>query len=210
MASAVDICNLALGLLGDDATVSNISPPEGSAQAEHCQRFYPIARDAVISLVEPHFAIKRANLAQLSLISPNEQPGVWTYAYAYPNCIRVLSVGLPEATLVDSDRQEWDSEALNDGSVVIYSNVEQATVRVIARITDTTKFGPLMTAAVARLLASYLAGPVIKGLEGMKVSAAHQERFDKVDLPRAISENVKQSRSKQYRDFTPSSLAARA
>ena len=46
MPSEVDICNLALGHLGDSATVATIDPPEGSAQAEHCARFYPIARDA--------------------------------------------------------------------------------------------------------------------------------------------------------------------
>ena len=41
MASDVDICNEALSHLGDSATVSSINPPEGSAQAEHCARFYP-------------------------------------------------------------------------------------------------------------------------------------------------------------------------
>ena len=48
MASAVDICNLALSHLGDTATVASLDPPEGSAQAEHCARFYPVARDALV------------------------------------------------------------------------------------------------------------------------------------------------------------------
>ena len=43
MPSAVTICNLALAHLGDSATVSSIDPPEGSAPAEHCARFYPVA-----------------------------------------------------------------------------------------------------------------------------------------------------------------------
>ena len=38
-----------LGHIGDAATVSSINPPEGSAQAEHCARFYPIARDALLA-----------------------------------------------------------------------------------------------------------------------------------------------------------------
>ena len=46
MASVADICNMALGHLGDSATVASIDPPEGSAQAEHCARFYPMVRDA--------------------------------------------------------------------------------------------------------------------------------------------------------------------
>ena len=45
MATEVDICNLALAHLGDDATIASIKPPEGSAQAEKSARFYPIARD---------------------------------------------------------------------------------------------------------------------------------------------------------------------
>ena len=43
MATEVDICNLALAHLGDDATIATIKPPEGSAQAEKAARFYPIA-----------------------------------------------------------------------------------------------------------------------------------------------------------------------
>ena len=49
MASDVDVCNLALAHLGDEATVASISPPEGSAQAGHCARFYPMARDSASS-----------------------------------------------------------------------------------------------------------------------------------------------------------------
>lgn len=209
MASDVDICNLALSHIGEDANVSSIVTPD-SVPAEHCQRFYPIARDAVISLVEPHFAIKRVNLALLALAAPDYQPDTWTYAYSYPNGLRVLSVGLPEATLVDADRQDWDSEALTNGTLVIYTNTEQATARVLNRITDTTKFGPLLVEAIARRLAAYLAGPIIKGIEGVKVSGAQYKIFNDIDYPNAARENKVQSRGKLYRDFTPSSLAARA
>ena len=34
MASNVDICNLALSLIGDVAKVSSITPPDGSVQSE--------------------------------------------------------------------------------------------------------------------------------------------------------------------------------
>ena len=43
MATSVDICNLALSILGDDATVVSITPPAGSDQAGHCARWYPVA-----------------------------------------------------------------------------------------------------------------------------------------------------------------------
>ena len=66
MASEVDICNLALAHLGDSATVASINPPEGSAQAEMCQRFYPIARDSLLEMHNWGFATRRKALAQLN------------------------------------------------------------------------------------------------------------------------------------------------
>ena len=63
MASEVEICNLALAHLGDEATVASIDPPEGSAQAEHCQRFYPVSRNSLLEMHDWAFATKRATLA---------------------------------------------------------------------------------------------------------------------------------------------------
>ena len=36
MSSDVDICNLALARLGDEANIVSISPPDQSAQAGYC------------------------------------------------------------------------------------------------------------------------------------------------------------------------------
>ena len=65
MASAVDICNLALARLGDSATVASIDPPEGSAQSEHCARFYPLARRQIFEAHNWSFLIRREKLAPL-------------------------------------------------------------------------------------------------------------------------------------------------
>ena len=75
MASTVDICNLALAHLGDTATVASIDPPEGSAQSEHCARFYPIARDSLLEMHAWNFSMRRINLAQLTNSWPE-----WQYA----------------------------------------------------------------------------------------------------------------------------------
>ena len=84
MASVVDICNLALAHIGDDATVSSIDPPEGSAQAEHCKRFYAIARDTMLQMHNWNFASKRISLAQVT--NPITE---WLYAYAAPSDMSV-------------------------------------------------------------------------------------------------------------------------
>src|SRR5690606_36381904 len=88
MASEVEICKVALGHLGDTATVASLDPPEGSAQAEHCARFYPIARDALLSMHTWGFATRRIALAQLG-----EAPVGWHYAYALPtDALDILAV----------------------------------------------------------------------------------------------------------------------
>jgi hypothetical protein len=98
MSSEVEICNLALAHLGDSATVASIDPPEGSSQAEHCQRWYPIARNALLEMHEWGFATTRALLAEV--VNPFPQ---WRRAYARPSdCLKVLAV-LPADAASDSD-----------------------------------------------------------------------------------------------------------
>lgn len=161
MASEVEICNLALARLGDNATVASIDPPEGSAQSEHCARFYPIARDSLLELHAWRFATRRSLLSKLVADSWN-----WKFAYAEPTgVIKLLSV-LPKDSPSDQDSWPFSSEGSQSGTSLILTDVEFASLRYIARVVDTTKFSPLFVDALAWLLASYLAGPVIKGDAG--------------------------------------------
>ena len=183
MSSEIDICNLALGHLGDNATVASIDPPEGSAQAEHCARFYPIARDSLLELHNWNFATRRAQLAEVEC-SWTE----WQYAYAQPaNTINILAIipndanndYVASAYSVSSfgsaawDRrplaagvyvpQPYSCETDTDGNPVIYTNQEDAVARYTVRVTDPTQFSPLFIQCLSWHLASMLAGPVVKG-----------------------------------------------
>ena len=173
MASEVDICNLALGHLGDNATVASLDPPEGSAQAEHCARFYPLARDAILELHDWNFATRRSQPAQIT--SPWPQ---WKYAYVQPaDCLRVLAVLDPEATddfsmampnpgLATYTPQPFVCETDEEGREIVLTNQENALIRYVAYVSDTTKFTPLFVTTLTWHLASLLAGPVIKGDAG--------------------------------------------
>ncbi len=175
MASEVDICNLALAHLGDRATIASIDPPEGSTQAEHCARFYPIARDTLLEMHAWRFATRRATLADISLVA--EVPSGWTYAYALPSgCLRVISVLPPEAQS-DDETQDFEAEVGSNGQGAIYTDQEDAVARYIARVTDTTKFSPLFVDALAWLLASHLAGPILKGATGTNAAQACYATF---------------------------------
>lgn len=178
MASEVDICNLALGHLGDTATVASLDPPEGSAQAEHCARFYPIARDSLLELHPWGFATRRVQLAQLGTGWPE-----WDYSYAQPadalNIIAVLppdasddySMGLNSANVPLAAGgayvpKAFSCEINSEGKDVIYTDQEDAVLRYTALVTDTTKFSPLFVMTLSWHLASMLAGPIIKGDQG--------------------------------------------
>lgn len=183
MASEVDICNLALGHLGDNATVASIDPPEGSAQAEHCARFYPIARDSLLEMAYWNFAMRRVALPQLQMNWPE-----YKYAYGVPSdVLNVVSVMAADAAddystrFVPTDTPFWSHnyspviaagryvpqpftiETQPDGTSILFTNMENAVMRYSAYVRDTTQFSPLFVVTLSHYLASYLAGPILKG-----------------------------------------------
>lgn len=187
MASEVDICNLSLGYLGDDATVSSLDPPEGSAQADHCAKFYPIARDSLLEMHEWGFATRRIALADLGSDWPQ-----WAYAYAKPNdALKCLAVLDPEAD-DDLDPKPYLLEAQDDGSGLIYTNQENAVLRYTTRVTDTTRFSPLFVETLSWLLASKLGGPVLKGETGAAASRAAYKMFNTLIGQASVSDSNQQ------------------
>lgn len=188
MASEVDIANLALAHLGDTATVASISPPDGSAQASHCARFYPIARDALLEMHTWGFATTRIALAY----APTNPSSTWKYAYAAPSeVINYLSILAPRAADDYSvgvqmagvgpysapivgmgvyTPQDYAVETDGNGNDIILTNVQDAVLRYTTVVTDTTKFSPLFTLVLSHHLASMLAGPLIKGEVGRAVA----------------------------------------
>lgn len=191
MASVVDICNMALSHLGDSATVSNIDPPEGSAQAEHCARFYPLALATLLEMHSWAFATRRIALAAV-----DNPSSTWAYAYALPsNTINLISILASDASddyssSSQSSAQTYESnyarsvvggsytpqdfspETNANGDDIILTNQYNAVLRYTVLVTDTTKFSPLFVECLSWLLASKLAGPVLKGDSGMSASQA--------------------------------------
>lgn len=166
--TAVDIANLALSHLGDDATVSQIDPPEGSVQAEHCARFLPIARNTLLELHPWKFAVRRVQPA----LRADQASSAWRYVYQEPNgLIRVLAV-LPLGYTRDSDGAavEYSTESDSNGAGLILTNTPSATIRGIFSVEDPARFTPLFTEALGWLLASYVAGPLLKGETGASMA----------------------------------------
>lgn len=204
--SDIDICNIALSRIGDRATVSSIDPPEGSAQADHCARFYPLARDFALSARAWSFnTIRTSN----DPIYVNPQPG-WRFAYAKPNdCLKVLAV-------VDGQTAYWWKQSSQvpflletddlTGAEIILTDLENAVIVYQRRITDSNVFPPQFVSALAWLLASYIAGPIVKGEAGRKAAVTCYQAYS-TEIAAASVTNAAQSSRKQ--GYTPPSMAAR-
>ena len=219
MASEIDYCNLALSHLGDKAAVSSLTSSDSSVQAQLCARFYPMARD-VLLCYDWGFNSRREALSAAVLPSVVTE---WKYAYKPPsNMLRLLAVLDPAATDDFSAPQfpaadalaDWVTmpppprytpqpfviEASDSGESVIYTNQESAVARYTIYVTDTSRFSPLFGDTLGWLLASYLAGPILKGASGIKVgqamlkqaefSRAQAKSFDASQDTRKVEQHV--------------------
>jgi hypothetical protein len=222
MASDVDISNTALGHLGARAQISAISPPDGTVEAGYCARFYPIARREMIEAHPWPFATTRVTLAEVA--NPST---VWAYAYALPSdCIKPLRVlaltTLETANLnwwpIDQYTNEWNWARYADlfterGSAdfevqdgTILTNEPEAVMLYRRDVTDTSKFTPMFVSSLGMLLAGYLAGPIIKGLDGARTGAQwRQAAYEAAAKSAASAANASAERA----DHIPSHLAAR-
>lgn len=179
MPSIVQICNMALSHIGSEARVASLSPPDGSAEAGYCAAFYDQARTEMIEAGQWNFALKRATLAEVTNASTT-----WAYAYALPSdCLRALRILRPGVglTVFTEDQVEYSP---NDGDTaeftiegdVAYTNEPEAVLLYLRDVTDPNSFTPGFTGALSYMLAAYLAGPIIKGSEGLRVADGMRER----------------------------------
>ena len=185
MATEVDICNIALSYLGDRATVSSIDPPEGSAQADHCARFYPIARNQILAEHSWAFATRRAKLAKVS-VAPLKTKN----AFALPSdCVRVVSV---HDTAAPDDRyvENFTIESQN-GFTVITCDSDEIFIKYISLNTSAAVFPPMFVDALAHLLASKLAGPLIPGTSGANLAQQEMKIYEAF-LTRTIKQDALQ------------------
>lgn len=209
MTSVVQICNMALSHIGADARASAIDPPDGSVEAGHCATFYDIARTEMLEPGTWRFALHRATLAEVTNLSES-----WAYAYAMPSdCMapkRVLRAGEALTVFTQDDAQyEATDRAGADFDIegtVLYTNEPEAVLLYVRDITDTAKFTPTFTSALSYLLASYLAGPIVKGTDGTKIGDAMRQRAMAMADAAAVSSA---NSSATTHDFMPSSIRAR-
>jgi len=104
-------------------------------------------------------------------------------------------------------QDEANSARFTIEGTTLFTNEPDATLLYVRDITDTTKFTASFTSALSYLLASYIAGPVIKGNEGAKLGDSMRQRAMSIaDTAATASANASSTDS----EFIPSQLRARS
>lgn len=136
--SEVDICNLALGLLGADR-ISSLS------EDDNCYIHYPLCRDACLEAVDWSFALTRVAISTTDATSP---------AFGYANRF-LIPANILRVIEVNGNEYEWVIE----GEYIL---TDEATVEILAirRVTDVRQYSQAFTMMLAALLASTLAIPI--------------------------------------------------
>lgn len=206
MASVVSICNLALSHLGDRATLASIDPPEGSAQADHCAQFWPIARDEALAAYDWRFASHVTSTAQLDdTIQTNPS---WLYGYQLPDdFITAREMVYEEGSLfLEPGIPDFEGGTIDDGTMTLFTNLTGLSLRYTRRVADPSRYTPGFVTAVSYLLASYLAGPVIKGRTAVQIAAAMRQAWDRLASKASVTDA---NQSQGARTFKPAGVKAR-
>jgi hypothetical protein len=175
--NAVDICNLALSHIGESSKVTSLDTTvDLSTQARHCARFYP---RAVGFLLEQHdwgFNTRRKPLVLNTNPSASllVQTAEWDFAYDLPNLPHNFATSiavLPPGSSRDAPTQPYEIETDLAGHKLLLTDVEDAVLRYTVKVSNPQRFSESFIQAAAWMLASMLAGPIVKGAEGKKAAA---------------------------------------
>lgn len=161
--SDIEICNIALQMLGADKIVSFT---EGTKRASLCDAIYPTARDESLQAYPWNFTLVRVVLAKLATAPAFG----WSFQYQLPTdpyCLRPLSV--------NEETDEWSVE----GRKILTDAGTTIDLLYISRVTSVTEYSPLYVMALATHMAELMA---INLTESPAVEKSMKDRYQKILL----------------------------
>jgi len=198
--SEVSICNTALSYIRAGG-INSLT--EGSAQAQQCLLHYSTTRDQVLVAAPWGFAHKLDVLALRTDTLFN-----WAYLYQYPSdCMHINKLVinfsavtqpssgayrprlLEELHNPDLDREVPYQVYNVNGQKVIASNYPDLRIDYQVNITDTNLFDINAAEAIARLLASKLAVPLVGGQVGTSYEKAQFDNYMGI-VAEAMADNL--------------------
>lgn len=136
MASIASICNVALGMIGEES-IGLIT--EDTPGATACNVFWETSRDATLAGMHWSFCTKRVELSQSST-TPDFG---WSYQYPLPSDL------LEPITINEGTEAQWAIEEAN-----LLTNESEVELLYSAKITDVAKWSALFIDAFATRLAA--------------------------------------------------------
>lgn len=151
--TAAEVCNLALGLVGQRQFIDDLT--DASTEAEVCKQYFAQTRNELLQAWHWRFATKRVVLAETTEVRTG-----WGYCYAAPSDM------LKPQRIWDGDRRPGAGEAvpfgweLNDAGSGFLILTDMAEAELIYTVEQAIigLWSPSFTKAVAAQLAVYLAG----------------------------------------------------
>lgn len=192
----LDLCNRALGAMGDAGRITSINPPDGSTQAAYCAQLY---QPAVNHVLERHsFGVALKRIA-LTLVDEDEESDTdqWAYRYEIPDGMLAALAVLPEGCSDDYGEDQSRPYAIEldeEDELVLYTNEPNAILRYTKYLDNPGYFTPLMQEAIVEKLAGELAARLRKGNGGEEARVMHL-RLMEVAIARAKLSNNEQRRA---------------
>jgi len=185
---ATALCQQALAIVGEVATLESVFPPDDSSTlATLCNRFYQQARDELLEAHNWSFATRRA-----ALVSVTNTRDERAYAYALPaDLLKPLFVmhegsagffgysvpaARPQGYLsridIESRRPrppDFTVERDDNGLQVLRCDVQDANLLYQARVSDVSQFSPGFRQVLIWKIAAKLVGALVKGRTGSEM-----------------------------------------
>lgn len=146
--SSSDICNLAIGQLGNYPSISSIETPTTDNERIFAQ-WYDICRQMTLKVIKPNFALTRTIVAQLAEVPPFG----YGYYYQYPqNALAIQGVGTVKEKI-----NNYSIEATPTGVKAIAHNTDYTDgmpIRIVIDVTDIPSWSPEAKLTFAQFLAA--------------------------------------------------------
>tara|TARA_R110002110_G_scaffold158976_2_gene356606 strand:+ start:3485 stop:7765 length:4281 start_codon:yes stop_codon:yes gene_type:complete len=175
-----EVCNMALSYLGEPGRMVNVDT-DTSREAELCRQFLPLARDELLERHPWDFALRSVKPTKRSA-SPRVD---YRYAYDYPEGIASVlglvrsDVSYNYKTMGTTGQHEYTVELDDNGDRMVLTDLDEALMLYVAKVTDPTKWSTTFTSALAWRLVFHLAGAILKGEEGSKKALAATEMAER-------------------------------
>jgi hypothetical protein len=163
MATPVDICNMALSLLG---TIQISAFTDPSTEAQQCNFWYPFLRDAVLEDRAWTFATQRTLLVATPPLGGSLPVG-WGQCFAKPvGALNIIQCyrGNTTSQIANYPQRQFDGRYFQiDWELLqnqIFTNNAITQCKYIISVTDTTQFSSNFIQALAARIAQELAMPI--------------------------------------------------